>query len=122
MTKLKENDIVVGTITGIQKYGIFVSMQGYCGLIHISEISDGYVKDVSDYAKMGEQITSRILEIDEEKKRLKLSIKALDESKTKYKKEKIIETKTGFLSLQNQMDGWIEKKITEIGKKKEKMC
>ena len=52
MDDIKVNDIVEVTVTGIQKYGAFVLINNkYDGLIHISEISSGYVKNINDYIK-----------------------------------------------------------------------
>lgn len=45
MTKFKKGEIIKGTVTGIEKYGIFVNLDNYyTGLIHISEISNFFVK------------------------------------------------------------------------------
>ena len=45
--------IIKGTVTGIEKYGIFLNVNNkYTGLIHISEISDKYVKNVEDYVNV----------------------------------------------------------------------
>ena len=47
--------IVEGKITGIQPYGAFVALdRNTSGLIHISEISDGYVRDISRFVKVGD--------------------------------------------------------------------
>ena len=49
MDEIKINDIIEVTVTGIQKYGAFVLINDkYDGLIHISEISSGYVKNIND--------------------------------------------------------------------------
>ena len=49
MLKYEKGKIVTGHVTGIEKYGIFVNLdEFYSGLIHISEISDGFVKDIND--------------------------------------------------------------------------
>ena len=62
MTKIKEGEIVEGLVTGIEQYGIFVSLdEYYSGLIHISEISDGFVKDVNNYVNIGETIKVKVL-------------------------------------------------------------
>ena len=54
MNIYKVGKIVKGTVTGIENYGAFVSLENdYTGLIHISEISYGYVKDISNYLKIG---------------------------------------------------------------------
>ena len=50
-------DIIEVTVTGIENYGIFVSVNDeYTGLIHISEIDNNFVKDINDYVKIGEKI------------------------------------------------------------------
>ena len=49
MDDIKVNDIIEVVVTGIQKYGAFVLINNkYDGLIHISEISSGYVKNIND--------------------------------------------------------------------------
>ena len=47
-------DVIHVTVTGYAPYGIFVKYNDYIGLIHISEISKRFVKDVSKYAKLDE--------------------------------------------------------------------
>ncbi len=117
MEKLKENDVVVGIVTGIESYGIFVNIDEYTGLIHISEISENFVKDVHDYANIGDKIKAKVIEIDEDKHQLKLSIKRLEPPKKKSNREKIKETTMGFSSIENHMPMWIRDKINEINKK-----
>ena len=57
MDDIKINDIIEVTVTGIQKYGAFVLINDkYDGLIHISEISSGYVKNINDYINSGDII------------------------------------------------------------------
>ena len=49
--------IVTGKVTGIEKYGIFVNLDDYySGLVHISEISDSFVRNIDDYVNIGEYI------------------------------------------------------------------
>lgn len=112
MDKIHEGDIVSGIITGIEDYGIFVKVDQYNGLIHISEISHNFVKNVNDYAKIGNTIDMKVIEINERNKQLKLSLKEFE--KNIPKKEKIIETKSGFSSLENRLENWISDKLTEI--------
>ena len=50
MNSIKEKDIIKVKITGIKKYGAFASLDdNYNGLIHISEISYGFVRNINDY-------------------------------------------------------------------------
>lgn len=47
MSKFIKDEVVEGCVTGIEKYWIFVTLdEYYSGLIHISEISDGFVRDI----------------------------------------------------------------------------
>ena len=118
MQNYKAGDITTGCVTGIEKYGIFVSLDNYySGLIHISEISDDFVKNVNDYVHIGETIKVRILEVNSEECHLKLSIKNLDYRFNKKRKLKIKETTNGFNSLNDKLDSWIEEKLEELSTK-----
>ena len=70
---MKKGDIVYGIITNIIGYGAFVTVNDYTGLIHISEFSDNYVRNISDFVEVGEKVKLKVIEVDETKKRLKLS-------------------------------------------------
>ena len=79
MEDIKINDIIEVVITGIQKYGAFVLINDkYDGLIHISEISSGYVKNINDYIKIKDKIYAQVVDIDSENNKVKLSIKNID--------------------------------------------
>ena len=79
MDEIKINDIIECTITGIQKYGAFALINNkYDGLIHISEISSSYVKNINDYIKIKDKIYAQVVDIDEENHKYKLSISAPD--------------------------------------------
>lgn len=116
MTKYKKGKIVRGTVTGIENYGVFVSLdEFYSGLIHISEISNGFVKDINNFVKIGESIYVEILEVDEESCHLKLSIKNITyQGNSNEKKKKIVETKHGFHTLAYKLPFWIEKNLKKI--------
>ena len=119
MSDYKPGKIVKGTITGIQKYGIFVDLDNYySGLIHISEISDYFVKDVNDYGKVGDIIYTKVLDVNEEQNHVKLSIKGIS-YKIKPKKERklIKEVGTGFKLLEENLYNFIVNKMKEINQK-----
>ena len=72
----KVGDVINCTVCGIENYGIFIKTNDdYSGLIHISEISSDFVRNVGDYAKVGEKIKCEVLEVNDELKQLKLTIK-----------------------------------------------
>lgn len=116
MNNFKIDDIIKGQVTGIESYGIFINVNAeYNGLIHISEISDSFVKDINDFVKIGETIYCRILDIDEENCNLKLSIKNIN-YKARRGNSKFYETVRGFSPLKDNLDKWIEKKKAEVEK------
>ena len=112
MKDIKVGDIVEGIVTGIEKYGIFVSMNNnYNGLIHISEISTSFVRNVNDYVNINEKINVEVLEIDKRSKQCKLSIKNIDYRINRPKSTVINETEKGFSTLEKKLEGWIEEKL-----------
>ena len=100
---------VVGTVSGITEYGVFVNFdQYYSGLIHISEISDKFVSDINNYVKIGDKIKTEILSVDNDNNHLKLSIKNVNYKNISFKRyEKIVETPRGFKTLNQKLQGWI---------------
>ena len=113
MTKYERDKTVIGCVTGIEPYGIFVSLDdNYTGLIHISEISSDFVRNINDYASIGEKLNMRILDVDEKTHHIKLSIKDMD-----YKTEKsgkIPETEHGFNTLKEMIPQWTREGIEKI--------
>lgn len=119
MQKYEKGKIVTGQVTGIEKYGIFVSLdEFYSGLIHISEISDGFVKNVNDYVKVGETIRAVIVDVDDDNYHLKLSIKNINYKTKRRNQQALTETELGFLPLGEKLHGWMEEKLKEIKKEK----
>ncbi len=118
MSKFKKGRIVRGTVTGIESYGVFVSCDDYyTGLIHISEISHGFVKNINDYVKIGDLIFVEILDVDEEMGHLKLSIKNIEYRKNiAFKKRRIKETPLGFKTLEYKLPIWINESLEKINK------
>ena len=114
MEKIKKNDIVKATVTGVQKYGAFVSSDEYDGLIHISEISYGFVKNVNDYLKVGDKIYVEVVDVNDKSNHLKVSIKDIDYKKDGTRLKRMAETKDGFKPLKDNLEIWINQKIKEI--------
>ena len=68
-------EIVDGKVTGITKYAAFVALgEGKSGMVHISEISHSYVNDIKDHLQEGQDVTVKIISIDDGG-RINLSIK-----------------------------------------------
>lgn len=120
MTKKYEvGEVVAGKVTGIQPYGAFIALDDETqGLVHISEITYGFVKDIEDYLKIGDVIQVKILEIDESSEKISLSTRALQEAPVQKKKDvqprKSLQDRVnendanGFKSLRDKLQDWIE--------------
>lgn len=115
MLKYEKGKIITGHVTGIEKYGIFISLdEFYSGLIHISEISDGFVKNINDYVKIGETIHARVVDVDDDSYHLKLSIKNINYKINKNNQQKLKEVNNGFKPLEDNLQGWINSKLDEL--------
>lgn len=110
MKTYKKGDTIEGKVTGFLDYGIFLAYEnGYTGLIHISELSNHFVKSVEDYAKIGEVIPAVILEIDENSKQIKCTIK-----NTEFGNYKDMFIDHGFAPLKKQLPIWMDEKLKDI--------
>mgnify|MGYP000478311510 FL=1 len=118
MNSINVGNIVKGQITGVTPYGVFVSLEDdYSGLVHISEVSDKFVKDLPMLFNIGDIINVKILEIDEDKREVKLSIKKID-YKVEESLSRIPETGSGFGLLEKNLGKWTASKLKEITKSK----
>lgn len=120
--KLKVGQKIKGKISGIVKFGIFVAFEGLEGLVHISEIAWGHVKDPSEFGKIGDEVEVLVIGIEGEK--ISLSMKRLTpdpwlEAAKNFKVGKVVEgevnkvTQFGaFMQLNEEINGLIH--LTEI--------
>ena len=126
--KYEVGTVVTGKVTGIQPYGAFVAIdESTQGLVHISEITHGYVKDVNEHLKVGDEVQVKILSVDEAKGKIGLSIRATEEApsipasqakKAPKKRQAAVKTSTndsteGFNTLKDKLQEWIEQSQRE---------
>lgn len=109
--------IVEGVITGIQPYGAFVVIdESTTGLIHISEISDEFVRDIRHFVAQGERIIAKVIDISEGPGQLRLSLKALNYSSRKNrqdgdpKRPNLPKSELGFGTVAAVMPQWLTQK------------
>lgn len=118
--KYEVGEVVTGKVTGIQPYGAFVALdESTQGLVHISEITYGYVRNVEDFFKVGDIIQVKILDIDERNEKISLSTRALqdlppqkkmDKNPKKTLQERVNEQDAnGFQTLKEKLQDWIER-------------
>ena len=73
---LKEGMILTGTVRNVIDFGAFVDIGvKYDGLVHISEMSDSYIKNPSDLVSVGDIVKVKVIKIDQERKKVGLSMK-----------------------------------------------
>ena len=110
---IKKGEIVYGKVTNILGYGAFVSVGEYDGLIHISEFSDNFVRDIHEFVNVGQQVKLKVLDIDEKEKKLRLSSKLLN--KNRGVKGEVPKYKIGFDTLKKEMPNFISKELRKEG-------
>ncbi len=80
----KIGDIVTGKVVNILDFGAFVRLEeGVDGLVHVSQIAKEHINKPSDRLKKGDQVTVKIIDINEDDKRISLSMKELEEDEEK---------------------------------------
>ena len=88
-THFKIGDMVNGKISKITSYGAFIELDNDIdGLVHISQISEERVEKVKDILNEGDEVTSRVIKIDKNERRIGLSIKAANYSEDELAKER----------------------------------
>lgn len=111
---------LTGKVTGIQPYGAFVALDEETqGLVHISEITYGFVRDINDYLAVGDEVKVKVLEVDQGAGKISLSIRALQEAPSanqrtnrsrKSLQDKVKEHDAdGFNSLKDKLKDWIDR-------------
>ena len=118
----KVGEIVEGRVTGLQPYGAFVAIdKGWSGLIHISEISDGFVKDIHSFIEVGQIVKVKIIDLDPQTGQAKLSLKALQ--KRRFHKRHLLSCgekpslplmRLGFHSIEVKLEDWLKEAKKEL--------
>ncbi len=80
--------IVQGKVTNITDFGLFVELEpGIEGLVHVSELSSEKIDDVSKVAQVGQEIQAEVLNIDQEERKISLSMKAIEDAEVLAQKK-----------------------------------
>jgi len=80
LDKLQEGEVRKGVVSGLRDFGAFVDLGGADGLIHISELAWHRVKHPREVLNVGDEVTVYVLRLDEEGKRIGLSLKRLQKN------------------------------------------
>lgn len=87
----EEDELVLCTVTGVQYHSVFVKLDEYgrTGLIHISEIAPGRIRNIRDYVVEGKKVVCKVLRIDKEKGHIDLSLRRVNEAQKRNKLNQI---------------------------------
>lgn len=86
---IKKDAILKGKVSKLDKFGAFIEVGAErAGLVHISEMSNDYVRKPEDVVKVGDEVEVKVLDVDKRKKQIKLSMKALIPQPKEEKAEK----------------------------------
>jgi len=75
LQNLTEGEVCTGRVSNITDYGAFVTVNGVDGLVHITDLSWGRVKHPAEVVQVGQEVSVRILKVDQEKGKVSLSIR-----------------------------------------------
>ena len=104
-------NIVEGTVTSVMAFGAFVSIGSKeSGLVHISELSNEYVKDINTFVKKGDRVKVKVIRIDE-KGKISLSMKQAED---KPKEERVKQPRPTRVSARPDVFDWSARETEEL--------
>jgi small subunit ribosomal protein S1 len=111
-SEIKKGSVVPGKVVRLEKFGAFVEIGAERpGLIHISELANGYVKDPAEVVKVGDSVEVMVLGVDHKKKQIQLSLKALEvraakeiEEEQKTEEPPLTAMQAAFMKAQNSAE------------------
>ena len=88
LEELKEGEVYTGRVTSVANFGAFINVNGADGLVHLSEISWDHIEHPREALEVGQEVKVKVINIDRDKKRIGLSIRALLDDPWKSRLEK----------------------------------
>lgn len=117
--KYEVGQLITGTVYAVKPYALFLSFSdGATGLLHISEISDSFIRDIERYGTVGDQIKVKIVSIDKANGFLRLSLKKVPQEEAystheNSNRSKVNVTKDDFKPLEEKLQGWIDETLVK---------
>ncbi|WP_435097188.1 translation initiation factor IF-2 subunit alpha [Halarchaeum sp. P4] len=123
----EQGELVVGKVDEIEDFGVFVDLEEYRdkrGLVHISEVASGWIKNVRDHVREGQTVVAKVLDVDKSSQQIDLSIKdvndhqrseAIQEWKNEQKADKWMELAFGEEMSDEQFRDVADVLVAEFG-------
>ena len=117
--KYQVGQLIVGKVYNVKPYALFMTFEdGVTGLLHISEISDSFIRDIEKYGSVGDEIKVKILSIDKDNGFLRVSYKQVppEEMYSSHTNQRRMPTTSEdeFLPLKEKLDSWIKEAYENI--------
>lgn len=116
----KLGDVGVGTVIRVYPtYAILLFDGGYTGLLHISELSNNFIRSFTSFVTVGSIYAVKVIAVDEERQTVRVSLKAMTQSdKAKaFRHSKIQTEEISFEALAKALPNWIQEENTQGGSK-----
>ena len=110
-------ELLIGTVESVKPYALFLTFEdGEKGLLHISEISDSYIRDIEKFGTVGDQLKVKILAIDNHNGFMRVSLKQVppeEQYSTHTNEKRHIPNigKESFKDLEEHLPEWIEEAL-----------
>ena len=88
----EENELVMCTVTSVQYHSVFAKLDEFVdksGMIHISEVAPGRIRNMREYVQEGKKVVCKILKVDRERNRIDLSLRRVNDSQKREKNAQI---------------------------------
>ena len=86
--ELEEGKVYTGRVTSLANFGAFININGADGLVHLSELSWDHIEHPREVLEVGQEVKVKVINVDREKKRIGLSVRALQDDPWKSRVEK----------------------------------
>jgi len=115
----EENEFLLCTVTGVNPHSVFVTLDEYggrTGMIHISEVAPGRIKNIRDYVQEGKKVVCKVLQVRKDRGHIDLSLRRVNDAQRRkklnqIKQEQVAEKIIEYVAKQHK------KKPTELYKK-----
>ena len=113
-------DLIIGKVTSVKPYALFLLFEGGAkGLLHISELSDAYIRDIEKFGSVGDEMKVKILSIDQANGFLRVSFKKVpseEQYSTHVNESRIYlnEEEKDFSVLEEKLPTWINETLKKV--------